>query len=938
MNATHTDLLRFIRSVKAKQASGAQSDRQLLEAFLNQRSESSFTALVQRHGAMVFSVCRRLLRHTHDAEDAFQATFLTLARRAASIRRHESLGSWLHGVAYHVAATMKRAVARRVVHEGRLSPPPPADVMDDITWRELRSALDEELQRLPEKYRAPLVLCYLEARTQDEAARRLGWSKCTFGRRMNQARQLLAQRLTRRGLTLPAALTAPLLIDGAAQAAVPPLLAANTVRAGLAMAMGNTVRGMVSAQAAALAEGGVASLLAKRTSIAVVLLASLTLGIGGLLVPRAIQNRTFAGAADAPKPPPPPARSSSEDKAIEIAGCVLGPDDKPAAGARLLLFSWSEDKDDFKVSATTGEDGRFRFSVPAGAVRRGAKLVALARGFGPDWVWIDGRKNAGNITLRLVPDDVPIAGRVLDLEGLPVSGVSVGISWVDDVDLKSWLADPKPVDLFGRKTKNIRPAALGVPLSVTTDKDGRFRLTGFGRDRIAHLRIRGAGIENNDIEVMARTGNLHGLRLESRTVYASGSTIVVRPSKPIVGTVRDKKTGKPIAGITVFHPDGNYDWARAKTDDKGRYRIEGVSKRKDYSVAAGGLPYFNMTKMHIADTLGLDPLPVNFELERGLVVKGRLRDGVTGKPVRGCVAYGPAPDNPNLKDFSAFGRPQFHMVDPGRTDADGSFTVVAIPGRGTLTARADDGDAYAVAPQGGIPQNHIAVPIDVPATGEQPIVHNLTLTRARARTGRVVGPDDQPLTGVYAAGLHALWQFGRGAEQLKNASIQIHGFLPKETRVIVVVDPAKRLARVQKVVAEEREPFTVRLEPMGTLAGRVHDKEGHPMPGLKVKASYRFQEAEQARSAGRDYRDLPPELLYDYPKWDKIINRETTTDKDGRFRIEGLVPGIEYDLAVRDGQTTVVNQEHLSVQSGKVNDLGDLKNKPAPEKGAEENP
>jgi hypothetical protein len=149
-----------------------------------------------------------------------------------------------------------------------------------------------------------------------------------------------------------------------------------------------------------------------------------------------------------------------------------------------------------------------------------------------------------------------------------------------------------------------------------------------------------------------------------------------------------------------------------------------------------------------------------------------------------------------------------------------------------------------------------------------------------------------------------------------------------ENRVIVVVDPAKRLARVQKVIAEEREPFTVRLEPTGMLAGRVLDKEGHPRPGLKVKASYRVHEVEQARRAGKDCRDLPPELLYDHREWDKIMNREATTDKDGRLRIDGLVPGVEYDLAVLDGQTSVFNREHLSVQSGKVNDLGDLKLKP----------
>jgi len=159
MSATHTDILRFIRSVKEKQATGALSDRQLLETFRSQHSEASFTALVQRHGAMVFGVCQRLLRHTQDAEDAFQATFLALARQADSIRRQEALGSWLHGVAYRIAEKMKRTAARRSARERCITPLPCGNAMDDITWRELRSVLDEELQKMPEKYSTPLVLC-----------------------------------------------------------------------------------------------------------------------------------------------------------------------------------------------------------------------------------------------------------------------------------------------------------------------------------------------------------------------------------------------------------------------------------------------------------------------------------------------------------------------------------------------------------------------------------------------------------------------------------------------------------------------------------------------------------------------------------------------------------------------------------------------------------
>jgi hypothetical protein len=161
---------------------------------------------------------------------------------------------------------------RRAARERKQACPPFADPCDDLTWRELRSVLDEELAKLPEQNRAPLVLCYLEGKTQDEAARQLGWSKSTFRRRLEYGRDRLGRQLTRRGVALSAALSAPLLADATTQASLPPLLAASTARAGLASALGNTVNGMVSAQVVALAESSVGSLLAKKASIAVGLL------------------------------------------------------------------------------------------------------------------------------------------------------------------------------------------------------------------------------------------------------------------------------------------------------------------------------------------------------------------------------------------------------------------------------------------------------------------------------------------------------------------------------------------------------------------------------------------------------------------------------------------------------------------------------------------
>src|SRR5262249_17481263 len=151
-------------------------------------------------GPLVLGVCRRVLHNWHDAEDAFQATFLTLARKAASISKQDSVGGWLHQVAYNLALKAKAHAATRQARQRQAQNRPPDDPLTELTGRELLAVLDEELQQLPERYRAPLVLCYLEGRTRDEAARQLGWSLGTLKRRLEQARARLRGRLERRGL------------------------------------------------------------------------------------------------------------------------------------------------------------------------------------------------------------------------------------------------------------------------------------------------------------------------------------------------------------------------------------------------------------------------------------------------------------------------------------------------------------------------------------------------------------------------------------------------------------------------------------------------------------------------------------------------------------------------------------------------------------------
>lgn len=175
-------------------------DGELLDRFIGQRDESAFAALVHRHGSMVLGVCRRVLNDWQRAEDAFQVTFLVLARKAESLTRPELLANWLHGVAYRIALKARSRAARQRAHERHVAAMLPAESQPNEPARELKEVLDKELDCLPEKYRAPLVLCYLEGRTNEEAARLLNCPIGSMSNRLARGRGLLRARLTRYGL------------------------------------------------------------------------------------------------------------------------------------------------------------------------------------------------------------------------------------------------------------------------------------------------------------------------------------------------------------------------------------------------------------------------------------------------------------------------------------------------------------------------------------------------------------------------------------------------------------------------------------------------------------------------------------------------------------------------------------------------------------------
>jgi RNA polymerase sigma-70 factor (ECF subfamily) len=229
------------------------ADKQLLARFFRRREDAAFAALVQRHGPLVFRVCRRVLADANDAEDAFQATFLVLVRKGGSLKQPERLACWLYGVASRTARKIKVRSAIRSKHEREANPMPVSADVDRLTLQELQAILDEEIGKLPEKYALPLTLCYLEGKTNAQAAALLGWPEGSISRRLSRARELLRSRLVRRGLAMSAALIAAV-FTRSAQASPPAGLLANTASAGNLLLRGVPLEELVSKQTAAVVQ------------------------------------------------------------------------------------------------------------------------------------------------------------------------------------------------------------------------------------------------------------------------------------------------------------------------------------------------------------------------------------------------------------------------------------------------------------------------------------------------------------------------------------------------------------------------------------------------------------------------------------------------------------------------------------------------------------
>jgi RNA polymerase sigma factor (sigma-70 family) len=947
-----TVLGKAIRAAVGGEAAGP-SDRELLRRFAEGGDQAAFAALFRRHSGMVLGVCRRALASEQDAEDACQATFLVLSRKAHSGRWQQSIANWLYLTARRVARNARVTADRRSRHEKSAAIPEAVQPVDRMTGRELLDLLDVELDGLPPSYREPLVLCYLEGLTRDEAALRLGVPAATVKIRLERGRKRLANALTRRGCVLGAGLLA---LAATSPAGASPLRLTDDVLA--------TASGTPPAAIARLAEGVAVPGLSKKTLLlAMALLAAGVVGTGSAGFPPAKVNprapEPVAKRVDKPAPTPDAGKTNGERP---VSGRVLAPDGKPVVGATIVV---AEPSFFGRVAplelAKTDEDGKFQSTLkPLGrAVPDFRTLVARAPGFAADWVNVGEVDSDRPVTFRLMPDDVPVRGQVLDLEGKPVPGVLVTVRAIQTTAsgslkpvLDMWQAEPYQALQKARKEVHTVVCA-GLPETVTADREGRFEIKGVGRERLLHLHFDGKGIESASVRVVTIPGfdpksvapapgaKRSPLPRAAPELYGPDFTHVAKPDAQITGIVTDAKTGKPMPGVQVTGSVENSWWenhAKTKTDADGRYRVAGLAKgaRRRIVVFPGEASPYMMAGKVVVDVPGLEKSTADVRLTRGVLVRGRITDKATGKPISGAgIHYTPLSGNPFYA--KAPGMEAFRMAGGSvSSDADGAFRLIVLPGVGLITAQGETrgprakilytqvrldpadaprtlkdvsagmGDAFLSA-EGHIASLYAqsAYKIIDPPEGADPVRVEMQFDPGSIVAGNVVGPDGKPAAGVVAHGLTAAYST---PEKLEGASFTAFALDPDHPRTLAFVDAGRKLAGSVRLTGEEKTPVVVKLQPWAAITGRVVDADGQARAGVRVS---------QSLTEG--------DLYSRYHGAIRDVN--ATTDAAGRFRLDVPFGNLAFRITLRWKGPYVPTADkvgELKVPPGETKEVGDI--------------
>ena len=675
----------------------------------------------------------------------------------------------------------------------------------------------------------------------------------------------------------------------------------------------------------------------------------------------------------------------------EFSGNVVDADGKPLAGAEIWLAARAIDPDDpaargiVRQLARSDEQGKFSFRlapVDTGATdavnwTHGPQVTAKAAGYGCDWLplavfetnpvssaardafqqWLEKHKRlrAGRFTgrtLTLPPEAGPVRGRLVDLEGRPLSNVSISIERIVNLDsallnqaFKQTSKDvfEKALHAWASSTSITRSEWQALVPPVKTNENGEFSLPGLGRDQLTEVTFSGERVAAERLFILGRETETKHLPHNSGDAVYVGTrfTHAVGPAVPVNGVVTDFKSGKPITGAMVlvqrlFGGDRTnsrnlweqIDHIRTVTDDQGRYRLVGIPPGKGHVLNV--IPPKSEPWLIASQELSLDPdqkiATVNVQVFRGIWLEGRVTDAATGEPVAGDVDYLALQKNPNIPQ--RFGLQEGFKMGRFSIDESGHYRVAGLPGPGVLLVRAFR--AKTVYPRGAgaekvdgydpqrvfLPTTPVAlrfeewhriVQIDPPVDAQEYML-DLTLSAGASLVGRVVGPSGVALANVEAAGVvEKDWFFND--LQLKDGKFTINNYEPAVPRNLFFRANGNSLVGYFHLEGAPPAELTVTLQPAVTVRGRLIETE----TGVEAVGYHLYCQSTRQGEFRLD---------------------DVTTDENGRFELKGLLAGNVYTMEAGNPQYFYSGKNGFTIdltkaKPGDVLELGDVTGKNA---------
>ncbi len=928
-------IVHHLREIARKDAVTLLSDQDLLRRFLRDRDESAFEILLRRHGPLVLGVCRRVLRHDQDAEDAFQATFLVLVRKAATLRSPGTLANWLYGVANRTALEMRRADVKRRAKEALAMPRAEPEAIVPVDFR---VAFDEELAKLPDKYREAVIVCDLQAKSRRESAQELGCAEGTVASRLARGRALLAQRLARRGIGISAGAVATAALGESALAHVPLSLTVSTTKAASLLVAGQALSGIVSSSIAAATEGTLKSmfLVKLKTLASFTLVLSAGLCTAGLLyqvaaAAHSTNDSTVGALAD----------DSERDASTTITGRVVDERGAPVAGVSI------ETKESLlrPLHAKSDKDGNVRIALrdwpsrtPLVADDGNGRMGILTRG-------LEAPKNG--FTIRLLPSKA-VRVRVMNGLGKPIAGSNVflvltdlptSFSGVTASDGKVALHYPREADigfalawksgagfdyvstLVARRERERKPLPDQITLQLTGSRTVSVKAVDSSERPVAGLTIYPWTIGKPG---KVEEANLSGCAAVHAKTDANGTAVfdwlpsdfvqgisflsssedhsyveipVLRPEQPVdrltMHLLRKAKLtgkvnmpdGRPAANINVsasgagpaFH---NFNGA-AETKADGSYELL-VNSEEAYVIKVVDKRWAAPSRIGVVVREDQPIENVDFTLADGTVLRGTVTVGPANRPSPEELIVlhesgGQIP--PEIRKPGDRTYHEVHFQDSQMTNARGEYRFCVGPGTYKLFLRSESGEGKSI------------------VVGDKREIVQV-FHRARAEwgilNGRVLDQNGRPIVGAKIAGVYRRPVGWVDPESVSGPDGRFTVRRVQVPTALFANTPDNKLAGIVRIDADQEE-VTIRVGPTARAAGRLLDADGAVVANGKVACGIRI------------YMGEPPNAAFS-----TRFGGSARSDASGRFVLEGLVPGEEYDFNQghdeRTGRTLYLTQ------------------------------